>query len=61
MIHTTKKIARVTAVAVSYKRLWKLLIDRGMKKKALATSAQVSHHIINKLTNDDNVITDVLE
>lgn len=49
-----------TIMAVSYKKLWKLLIDRDLKKKDLETMAQVSHYTINKLTHGDNVTTDVL-
>lgn len=45
---------------VSYKKLWKLLIDRDLKKKDLEQMANVSHYTINKLTHGDNVTTDVL-
>lgn len=34
---------------VSYKRLWKLLIDRDMKKKDLAEKANLSNYTINKM------------
>ena len=34
---------------VSYKRLWKLLIDRDMKKKDLAEIANLSNYTINKM------------
>ena len=47
-------------MAVSYKKLWKLLIDRDLKKKYLEEMAQVSHYTMNKLTHGDNVTTDVL-
>ena len=47
-------------MAVSYKKLWKLLIDRDLKKKDLEAMARVSHYTMNKLTNGDNVTTDVL-
>ena len=47
-------------MTVSYKKLWKLLIDRDLKKKDLETMAQVSHNTMNKLTQGDNVTTDVL-
>lgn len=47
-------------MAVSYKKLWKLLIDRDLKKKDLEEMAQVSHYTMNKLTHGDNVTTDVL-
>lgn len=45
---------------VSYKKLWKLLIDRDLKKKDLEAMAGVSHYTMNKLTHGDNVTTDVL-
>lgn len=45
---------------VSYKKLWKLLIDRDLKKKDLEEMAGVSHYTMNKLTHGDNVTTDVL-
>lgn len=31
-------------MAVSYKKLWKLLIDKDMKKKELEEQAKVSHY-----------------
>lgn len=45
---------------ISYKKLWKLLINRDLKKKDLEAMAQVSHYTMNKLTHNDNVTTDVL-
>lgn len=48
------------SMAVSYKKLWKLLIDHDMKKRDLEKAAQVSHYTMNKLTHGDNVTTDVL-
>ena len=47
-------------MAVSYKRLWKLLIDRDMKKKDLAEKANISSYTINKLNRGDNVNADTL-
>lgn len=47
-------------MTVSYKKLWKLLIDRDLKKKDLEQMANVSHYTMNKLTHGDNVTTDVL-
>ena len=40
---------------VSYKRLWKLLIDKGMKKVQLKEKAQISGYNIGRLTRDENV------
>lgn len=47
-------------MAISYKKLWKLLIDRNLKKKELESKANVSHYTIGKLTRGENVTTDVL-
>lgn len=48
-------------MASSYKKLWKLLIDRDMKKKELEEKANISHYTMNKLNHGANVTTDVLE
>ncbi len=47
-------------MATSYKKLWKLLIDKDMKKKDLAEMADVSNYTLGKLTRGENVTTDVL-
>ena len=47
-------------MTVSYKKLWKILIDRDLKKKYLEEMAGFSHYVINKLTRGENVTTDVL-
>ena len=48
-------------MAVSYKKLWKLLIDRDMKKKDLAEKAGVSIATITKMGKDGAVVSsDVL-
>lgn len=45
---------------ISYKRLWKLLIDKEMMKKDLAEKASVSAASIAKLGRNENVNTDIL-
>ena len=45
---------------ISYKKLWKLLIDREMMKKELAEQAGISTASIAKLGKNENVTTDVL-
>ena len=45
---------------ISYKRLWKLLIDREMLKKDLAEKADISTTSIAKLGKNENVNTDIL-
>ena len=47
-------------MAVSYKKLWKILIDRDMKKKDLCSAAGISHASMAKLGKNENVTTDVL-
>ncbi len=47
-------------MTVSYKRLWKLLIDRDMKKKNLQAAAGISPSSISKLSKNENVSMDVL-
>lgn len=46
--------------AVSYKKLWKLLIDRDMKKKDLRAITGISSSSMAKLGKNENVTTDVL-
>ena len=45
---------------VSYKKLWKLLIDRNMRKEDLRQQAKLSAGTIAKLGKDGNVTTEVL-
>lgn len=45
---------------MSYNKLWKLLIDKKMKKSDLRKNAKISSSTLAKLTNDENVTTDVL-
>ena len=45
---------------VSYKKLWKILIDRDMKKKDLAKDAGISNTSIAKMGRNENVTVDVL-
>lgn len=47
-------------MAISYKKLWKLLIDKDMKKSDLIATTGISRYTINKLNRGDNVTTDVL-
>ncbi len=47
-------------MAVSYKKLWHLLIDRDMKKIELEKKAGITHYQMYKLTNNMDVTTDVL-
>jgi len=47
-------------MAVSYNKLWKLLIDRKMKKKDLIALSGVSKSTIAKMTNDEHVSTEMI-
>ncbi len=47
-------------MSVSYKKLWKLLIDKDMKKKDLQKIAGISASSVAKLGKNENVTTDVL-
>lgn len=51
---------RQSTVGVSYNRLWKLLIDKGMKKTDLQTAAGISSVSVAKLGRNENVNTDTL-
>ncbi|MEA4885062.1 MAG: helix-turn-helix transcriptional regulator [Clostridia bacterium] len=48
-------------MAISYKKLWKLLIDRDLKKKDLRQMAGISASSITKLGKDENVNTEILQ
>ena len=47
-------------MAISYNRLWKLLIDNHMKKKALKDKAELSTATMAKLGKNESVSLDVL-
>lgn len=45
---------------ISYKKLWKLLIDRDIKKKELAQRAGLSSYVFKKLNHGENVNAETL-
>ena len=45
---------------ISYNKLWKLLIDKGLNKKKLIELSDVSSSSVAKMTKGLNVTTDVL-
>jgi DNA-binding Xre family transcriptional regulator len=47
-------------MTISYNKLWKLLIDRGMKKGELKEKANISSSSMAKLGKNENVNTDIL-
>ena len=48
-------------MTISYKKLWKLLIDKDMKKKDLQQLAGISAASITKLGKNENVNTEIIE
>lgn len=47
-------------MAISYKPLWKLLIDRNMKKKDLIAMTGISQSSVSKMGRGENVNTEIL-
>lgn len=47
-------------MAVSYKKLWHILVDRNMKKKDLEEAAGITYYQMYKLANDKDITTDVI-
>ncbi len=47
-------------MSVSYKKLWKLLIDKDMLEKDLRTMTGVSTTTMSRLSKDENVSTEIL-
>jgi putative transcriptional regulator len=47
-------------MAVSYKKLWKILIDKDMKKKDLQKAAGISWASVTKLSKGETVSMDTL-
>ena len=45
---------------ISYNKLWKMLIDKNMKKSDLREKAGISSAALAKLGKGDNITTDVL-
>ncbi len=47
-------------MAISYKKLQKLLIDKDMKKSNLEREAKITHYALSKLSQGKDVSTEVL-
>lgn len=47
-------------MTASYKKLWKLLIDKNLKKKDLIRMSGISNYTLNKLNAGKSVTTDTL-
>jgi len=50
----------IRMACLCYKKLWKLLIDRNMKKGELRELANISQATMAKLSKNQNVTTDTL-
>ena len=48
-------------MAVTYKELFKVLIDRNLKKQNFAEKAQISANTISKMATGDNITIEVIE
>ena len=48
-------------MSICYKKLWKLLIDRDMKKKDLQRVAGISAASITKLGKNEHIITEIIK
>ena len=46
---------------ISYKKLWKLLIDKGLKKKDLCREAKISAATVTKMGKKGHISTSVIE
>lgn len=47
-------------MAISYKKLWKLLIDKDLQKCELAEKAGISNYTLNKMKHGENVNAETL-
>lgn len=47
-------------MAVRYNKLWKILIDKKMRKKDLQEAAHITHYKMMKLARDENITTEII-
>ena len=59
VINRRKELVR-NQVKISYKPLWKLLIDRDMTKTELRKRTQIAPSTFTKMNNDQQVSLDIL-
>ena len=50
----------MTAPDISFKQLWRLLIDRGLSKRDLQKQAEISRSTLWKMGRDEYVSLDVI-
>jgi len=53
-------VEEVTSLIISYKKLWKILIDKEMKKGDLQKAAGISWASVTKLSKGESVSMEVL-
>ena len=49
-----------TKMVVTYRKLWHILIDNGMKKKDLQQAANLTHHTMLKLRKNQHITTETI-
>lgn len=47
-------------MSISYNKLWKIMIDKNMKKKDLQSMAGISWASVTKMSKGENVSLDIL-
>jgi len=55
-----ENIKRGAKMTISYNKLWKILIDKGMNKKDLRIATGISTTAVAKLGKGENLTTDIL-
>lgn len=53
-------VDKIMSMKITYKKLWKLLIDKGLNKTDLRKMACISTATLAKLSKDETVSTEVL-
>ena len=53
-------LQEVSALAVNYNKLWKLLIDKGMTKTEMRKQAGISTNVLAKMGKNETVSMDTL-
>ena len=61
MVFILYAMNRSEIVAVCYRKLWKMLIDKDMKKKDLRIATGISTNALANLGKNNRVTTDVLD
>lgn len=54
-------LSEESIMAISYNRLWKLLIDRKMKRTDLVSGAGISTSALSKMGKDEPVSLEIIE